>query len=347
MKHPRTHRWFKRPDGPARERGLPPPIRVRIPDGDAPDAARIDAEVRDALRGWPIVRLRLVGDLRRKTAFGRNPGPRLHGWVCGAVDRALCTCGVKCVRRSCPSHQLLGRHEVGPGSGIGDPWAPIALRASMAMQGRGVAGATTRIELVLAGRAAEGADRVVSSLGNDRDGDVDWRTIQYIQAGAETEPRWRSAKKVSPGDMLLPLDEVSEPRLRSGRLTWAFLSPTTLNRLGEEGTPHASFPLVLDRAGRGLATWMHRTGHRGPRLPGDDLLRASRGIETAADHTRIVELAARSVGGVADGPDAIGSLLGSVTWKGDFTPFERLLRAIHYVGMGPARAHGFGEVELG
>ncbi len=347
MKHPRTHRWFNRPDARHADRGLPPPIDVAVPPGAPADTPVIDAAVADALRGWPIVRLRLVGDLRRKTAFGRNPGPRLHGWVCGAVDRALCTCGLKCVRRSCPSHQLLGRHEVGPGSGIGDPWAPIALRASMAMQGKGVIGATTRIELILAGRSARDADQLVRALGNDRDGDVDWRTIQYIRASAEDEPRWRSAKKVPAEDMLLPLADVAEPRARSGRLTWAFLSPTTLNRLGEVGTPHAAFPLVLDRAGRGLATWMHRTGHRGPRLPADDLLRAARSIEIAADHTRVVELAARSVGGVSEGPDAIGSLLGNVTWKGDFAPFERLLRALHYVGMGPARAHGFGEVAFG
>ena len=346
MKHPRTHRWYRPPDRSSRDRSDEALLDVDFPPGAAPPADRIDAAVADALAGWPIIRLRLGGELRRKIAFGRNPGPRIHGIIANAVDGALCTCGERCVRRSCPSHQLLGRHEVGPGSGIGDPWAPLALRVSMATHGKTLQGATTRIELVLAGPAAHGADRIVAALGNDLDGDVDWKTIQYIQASETDEPRWRSAKKVPATDMLLPLDRVSEPRLRSSRLTWAFRSPTPLNRLGERGRPHAAFPVVLDRAGRGLATWMHRTGHRGPRLPAQDLLRAARSVEVAADHTRVVELETRRVGGVAEGPESVGSLLGNVTWKGDFTAFARLLRAVHYVGMGPARAHGFGEVEL-
>jgi hypothetical protein len=91
---------------------------------------------------------------------------------------------------------------------------------------------------------------------------------------------------------------------------------------------------------------MHRTGHKGPRLPADDLLRWAREVETASDNTRPIELAAQSVGGVPEGPEQIIGLLGPVTWTGDFAPFDRLLRAVHYVGMGPARAHGFGEVEF-
>jgi hypothetical protein len=346
LKHPRTHRYFNRPDLPPKDHRAPPPLEYRIPPGQPQSPERIDAAVADALRGWAVVRLRVVGDLRSKIAFGNNPGPRLHGLICGAVDRALCTCGSSCVNRACPAHQLLGRHEVGPGSGIGDPWAPVALRVSRATHGRAITGTTTRIELVLAGRAAVNAAEFVRALGNDRDGEVDWRTIQYLQGGAEGEPRWRAAKTVASEDMLLPLDVVGEPRLRSRRLTWMFHSPTTLNRLGEFGSPHVAFPLILDRAGRGLATWMHRTGHRGPHLPSHDLLRAAARVETAADHTRVIGLATHTVGAGDEGPDSIGALMGSVTWKGDFTPFARLLRAIHYVGMGPARAHGFGEVEL-
>jgi hypothetical protein len=186
----------------------------------------------------------------------------------------------------------------------------------------------------------------VLDSGNDRDGDIDWRTIQYIEADEDKEPRWRTAKKVESETMLLPLDRVTEPRFRAGRLMWTFVSPTTMNLHGELGVPHGGFPLVVDRAGRSLATWMHRTGHSGPRLPADDLLRSARNVETRADHTRGIELAAQSIGGGEEGPEQVIGLLGSITWKGDFAPFERLLRAVHYVGMGPARAHGFGEVEL-
>jgi hypothetical protein len=306
----------------------------------------VDGAVGDALRGWPVVRLRAIGEMRRNVSFGHSPGPRLHGIVAAAVDGRLCTCGPRCIRRACPSHILLGRHEVGPGSGIGDPWAPVALRVSMAKRGKVIRGTTVRIELALAGRGALGAADLVSSLGNDRDGDIDWNIIQYIEADEDKEPRWRTAKKVPAETMLLPLDRVTLPRIRSGRMRWTFQSPTTLTRHGERGTPHGAFPLVLDRAGRSLATWMHRTGHQGPRLPADDLLRAARNIETAADHTRHILLASSSVGGVAEGPEQVIGLLGSVTWTGDFAPFERLLRAVHYVGMGPARAHGFGEVEF-
>ena len=93
---------------------------------------------------------------------------------------------------------------------------------------------------------------------------------------------------------------------------------------------------------------MGRTGHRGPRIPVDDCLRAVGAAELKADHTRVVDIPDQLLG--ADGsrkdepPERSDALIGSATWTGQFRGIEPLLRLIHYVGMGPGRQHGLGDI---
>ena len=110
-------------------------------------------------------------------------------------------------------------------------------------------------------------------------------------------------------------------------------------------------PLVVDRIGRTLSTWLKRSKHRGPLLPDADLLRAAAGAVLSANHTRIVAVPATLVGAESTErrvgpPEMVASLIGSATWTGDFRGLEPLFRAAAWVGMGPGRQNGLGELSV-
>jgi len=148
----------------------------------------------------------------------------------------------------------------------------------------------------------------------------------------------------------LPLDLLNEPRIRKGRLTLTFLSPTPLVRRLERGVVVPELPLVIDRITRGMGAWMGRTGHKGPRLPVDDLLRVAAAAKLVADNTRTVEIPSRLLGAQGneeeDEEARVPSLMGSITWKGDFSGLSPLLRAVHHLGMGPGKQYGLGEINV-
>jgi len=91
-------------------------------------------------------------------------------------------------------------------------------------------------------------------------------------------------------------------------------------------------------------------------LPVDDILRAAGGVKVSADHRRtllVPDVLLAAPGARAFRPmeregsetsDGTTALIGSITWSGDFSGLLPLFRAVQYLGMGPGRQHGLGQV---
>ena len=343
---PITHKWVRRrtPE-PKPVDDEVPVLEVRAPAGRAPEADDLADRITAALVGWPILHMRLTGSLQATARFGRNPGRWARQHVLKAVDDALCTCpGLRCTRAECRAGRLLGRHgkEGGPD---GEAWSPMALRPADMPNGSMDKG-DVRVEVVLAGAEATslGGD-FAAALRGDVGGPVRWTAVQALVWGAG-ELRWRKVQEEGPPP-LLALDEVTTPRLGRQRLTLGFLTATPIARQGEVGTPKPDLALFVDRMSRTLGAWMGRTAHKGPRLPVDDMLRAAGEATIAADHTRVIQVPGMLLGAAGQQgsmDDRVPAMTGSITWKGQFGGLAPLLRAAHYVGMGPGRQHGLGQI---
>jgi hypothetical protein len=324
-----------------------------VPTGRAPAARELASEIREALAGWPIVLLRVVGRAEGRTNLGRHPGRWARRELIAAVDQHMCTCpGLRCTRTDCAANRLLGRHGRFDAPD-GEAWAPFAIRATDMPQGRFEERADLKFEVVFAGREAVSAiPGLLPALADpprtdERGPKLTWTAVHALRLDDEGEMRW---KKVDPSGPppLLPLDDLASPRVRSSRLTLTFLSATPMSRSGERGRPGADFALIADRMTRSLGAWMGRTAHRAPRLPVDNILRTAGKAELVADHSRLVELPGLLLGasGAGAGDDRVPSILGSITWRGEFEGLAPLLRAAHYLGMGPGRQHAIGQVAI-
>jgi hypothetical protein len=357
---PRTHKWRRR-EGAETPHAPPEPrvLHAYVPGGEAHDPARVRAAVEAALRDWPVALIRLVGKLEDRAKTGRHPGRWLRTRIGWDVDKRLCDCDApRCTRASCTAWRLLGRHGHGRATDA-EGFSPFVLRASSIPETSADKGAELRCEVVLAGaEATSAAPRLLDALLDPPDpppGEpgIDWRWAHALCLDGGGELRWQRVDGegggLPPGSALplLPLDRLPEPRVRAGRLTLSFLSATPIVLRGESGQPSADLSFVVDRMTRSLGAWMGRTGHHGPRLPVDDLLRAAASARVAADHHRIVEIPTRMLGleGVqAQEEERTPSMTGAITWTGDFEALAPLLRAVHYVGMGPGRQWGLGEL---
>jgi len=323
-----------------------------VPGGEPPPHEQLAEACRVALAGWPVVLLKLVVRIEGRTDLGRHPARWVRRQLLAAVD-TICTCGGnRCTRDGCRANRLLGRHGKGP-SPDGEAWAPFVIRAADTMQGRIEERASLTFELVLAGhQCVSELPALVAALSEPpppppNGARITWPTVQALRL-REGELVWR---KVDPdaAPPLLPLDQLSRPVVRPGRLTLSFLSATPMGRQGEQGTPTADFSLVMDRLSRSLGAWMGRTGHRGPRLPVDDLLRLAAVAKVTADHSRTLSLPGMLLGAAGSrdvGDERTPALLGSITWTGDFRGLAPVLRAAHYLGMGPGRQHGLGQISI-
>ena len=331
----------------------PGQLEAHVPGGAPPPHEQLLEACRTALVGWPVVFLRIVVRIEGRTDLGRHPARWVRRELLAALDHGLCSCdGRRCTGDGCRANRLLGRHGKGP-SPDGEAWAPFVIRAADSMQGKIEERESLTFELVLAGRnSVAELPGLVAALrsppplvpGAPR---LTWSAIHALRLDGD-ERVWR---RVDPEaePPLLPLDELTRPVVRPGRLTLSFLSPTPMGRQGEQGRPTADFTLVMDRMSRSLGAWMGRTGHRGPRLPVDDLLRAAAGARLAADHSRVLSLSSMLLGASGsrdEGDDRTPSLLGSITWTGDFRGLGPVLRAAHYLGMGPGRQHGLGQISI-
>jgi hypothetical protein len=351
-----TEKWFRRDQRPP-EPDLPiPRLKAEVPAGAPPAAALIADRTAAAFAGWPILNLRLLGSLRGNHAFGNNPGRWARQHLGEVIDQ-LCICGGdRCRYPDCPAGMLLGRHGKGPRP-EGEAWAPFVLRPIDLPTGKVRERTNLKMEIVLAGdEAVNQAPRLIRALGDlpepaPHAPTITWSTIQALVLGDEGELRWR---KVDLGGEapLLPLERLAEPKIRRGRLMLTFLTPTPLSRQGEEGDPTAELSLIVDRMTRSMGAWMGRTGHKGPRLPVDDLLRAAGEATISADNSRILEIPASLLGasGSRDEDDGVvarvPALTGSITWRGEFSALAPLLRAAQILGMGPGRQHGLGQITI-
>lgn len=324
-----------------------------MPGGAPPPAEQLAEACRQALAGWPIVLLKMVVRIDGRTDLGRHPARWIRRHLLEAVDHGLCRCsGNRCTYDDCPGNRLLGRHGKNPGPD-GEAWAPFVVRAADTMQGRIDERASLSFELVLAGeKSVSELPALLRALQSPppplpRAARVTWATVQALRL-QDGELVWRKVDPEAPLP-LLPLDQLTRPVVRPGRLTLSFLTATPMGRQGERGEPTADFSLVVDRLSRSLGAWMGRTGHRGPRLPVDDLLRLAANAKLTADHSRVLALPGAMLGAAGsreEGDDRTPSLLGSITWTGDFRGLAPVLRAGHYLGMGPGRQHGLGQISV-
>ncbi len=350
----RTHKWLRTDRAP--EAAQPAPLlKARVPAGAPADAGRIADATVAALAGWPIVVFRAIGVMKGRESFGRTPGRWARRHVGEAIDR-FCICrGPRCRYDDCPAGHLLGRHGKGGPTVDGEAWAPLTIRPADLPQGKVSERTNLKMEIVLAGDTAVGAGPTLVEALRDppppegpRAPTVTWSTIQTLVLGDEDELRWKKVDLDGPPP-LLPLERLAEPRVRRTRLTLTFLTPAPMSRMGEAGVPTADLSLIVDRMTRSLGAWMGRTGHKGPRLPVDDLLRVAAEATLSADNSRVVELPAAMLG-AATGKEAAGDrvpgLTGSITWTGDFSALAPLLRAVHHLGMGPGRHHGLGQIAI-
>lgn len=346
-----TRTWRRRDAAPRPEPAAPAGrITVAVPKGDAPPASVLSERIRSALRGWPVVVLRASGTLNGKAKVGPWRGLWMRSQIGELVDRTLSRdAGLA----------LLGAHT--PGRVIGGAWAPIAIRTSPLGEDRIRPDSDVRIEIVLHGRAAHASGELIRALLKPagglagEEGFVRWRTIQHLVCDDAGEARWRACEpKVAA--TLLPLDRLTEPRVRSRRVMVNFQSPGAIARRGEAGEPWPEFVVLVDRIGRTLSTLLKRSNHSGSRLPDDDLLRVAGSARLVANHTRVVEVPAALVG--ADPPrfdrrsptpppeELVASLIGSATFSGEFEGLKPLLQAATWMGMGPGRQNGLGEISI-
>ncbi|MBJ93643.1 MAG: hypothetical protein CMP23_04125 [Rickettsiales bacterium] len=353
---PRTHRWYKNQRPGGRREPEPERLRVRVPQGKVEDPARVAEATREALKGWPVVVLKLVGTPDESFRIGRHPGRWLRKYIGHCIDSELCSCqGPRCILPECKAHRLIGRHAVST-KPDGEAWAPWVIRAAGTATGSIKKGQPIRCELVFAGAESVAVlpDFLRMLRGQPqappREPNVDWGTIQNLVLDADGEGRWRKSEPESIASALLPLERLTEPALRPRRLVVTFLSTTPLGRREETGIPSGNLPLFIDRVGRSMGAWMGRTSHRGPRLPIDDLLRCASEATLVADNTNLVRVTSALLGAAgsqtADGPIDVPALLGSMTFKGDLSGLAPLLRAASYLGLGPGRQHGLGQIAL-
>ena len=350
---PRTHKWL-RTDRPPEATPLLPELHARIPGGVAPEAAELAHAIRAALVGWPIVILRVVGRVEGRLQLGRHPGRWVRAEIGRIVDERMCICdGPRCTRDDCWAGSLLGRHGKGP-KPEGEAWAPFTVRAAEMPEGNITERGNIKFELVFAGWSAiEQIPSLVRALQDPPPppygaGTITWTAIHALRVDEDGDPRWKKVDLDGPPP-LFPLDRVSEPRVRRGRLTLTFLTATPIALQGEQGTPTAELSLVVDRMSRSFGAWMGRTGHRGPRLPVEGMLKAAAAATLAADNSRPVEVPGMLLGAAGSREDMdarTASLIGSITWKGDFSGLAPLLVAAHYIGMGPGRQHALGQIVI-
>jgi hypothetical protein len=352
---PRTHKWVRREGASPRPAPDREQLTVRLPDGDAPEGDDLAQGMIDALKDWPIVILRVVGHADGRLKLGTNPGRWVRSRLGGIIDDVLDGgSSPRITNPNSPAHRLLGRH--GRGSKPdGEAWAPFVVRADGMPEALGDKGGDLRFELVIAGeKAVSEVPALVAALRAGHppppgEPNVDWRTIQALTLDEDGDPRWKTVPVGASEVALVALDRITEPRVRKGRMVFAFLTATPLARRGDVGEVHGDFSLVLDRLCRSMGAWMGRTSHRGPRIPVDDALRAAANIELVSDGTRMVEIPTRLIaaeGAQVDAEDRVAALTGVVTWRGDFSGLAPLLRAAHWVGMGPGRQHGLGQVSI-
>lgn len=330
-----THRWRKAD-------GLPSPHDVdgapkyQLPEGDPPPVDELEENTRRALHGWPVAVLRLVGTAQDRHSLGRSPGR----WLRAALLEAT---------YDTPAAPLLSGQDRQRGQDTG--WGPLALHAAQMEGGRLSDGDDVRCEVVLAGRRALhlGAALVEAlEAPPDPDAKVHWTTVRQMVADEDGELMWR---RIPPRSRLQPLalDQLQDPPLRRQRLMVQFPNGASLGRTAAV-LPDLS--LIVDRMGRTLVEWMRRTGHDGPLLPVDDLVRATRGANAAANHTQLLHLPVVLLGEEPPAPGATVDeqkaplLAGSATWTGDFSGLGPLLRAAAVVGVGPGREYGLGETAL-
>jgi hypothetical protein len=358
---PKTRTWRRGEALPSPE---PPASRivVEVPPGPAPDGKDLADRVRASLAGWPVVVLRLVG----RTNEVANPGTWKGRWLRGQIGLL-----VDATVHPDAAFTLLGPHD--PGTRIsGGAWAPIAIRSSTLPDGRLSEGTDIRAEVVLHGRAAHHAGQLVQALmapSLDRVVEpslIEWSTVQHLTCDDDGDLRWRTSG-IDARPTFLPMDRIQEPSIRKTRLMMTFLSPAAIAQRGEVGEAWPELPVIVDRIGRTLSTWLKRSKHRGPLLPDGDLLRAAAAARLVANHTRAVPLAPSLVGAEPPpvperrgppgrrGPppppppiiqERVPALVGSATWAGQFEGLIPLLRAASWVGMGPGRQNGLGEISV-
>jgi hypothetical protein len=352
---PRTHRWIRPQGEPRRPDAKPGQLTVHIPDGAPPAAEDLAEAMREALAGWPIVVLRVVGHAHGKLKLGRNPGRWVRTRLGDIIDNVLDGGGSpRITNPNSPAHRLLGRHGRG-NKPDGEAWAPFVVRAHGMPEALGDNGGDLRFELAIAG--AKAVSEVPALVAAMRAGHrpppgepkVDWRTIQALQLDEDGDPRWKTVPQGADKVSTVALDKISEPRVRKGRMVFAFLTATPLARRGDVGEAVPEFPLLMDRLCRSMGAWMGRTSHRGPRIPVDDALRASAQVVMVNDGTTKVEVPTRLIaaeGAQIDAEERIAAVEGVVTYRGDLAGLAPLLRAAHWVGMGPGRQHGLGQVAI-
>jgi len=217
------------------------------------------------------------------------------------------------------------------------------------------------VEIVLTGRAAHASGELIRALLSpaaglaDEPGFVRWRTVQHLVCEEGRDARWRkSAPSVAAPPVAVDL--VAEPKVRTRRVMVNFLSPVAMARKDETGEPWPDFVVLVDRIGRTLSTLLKRSKHDGPRLPDLDLLRAAATATLVTNHTRIVQVPSSLVG--AEPPrfdrrmptpppeERVASLVGTATFTGDFSALKPLLQAASWIGMGPGRQNGLGEIAI-
>ncbi|MEE2829032.1 MAG: CRISPR system precrRNA processing endoribonuclease RAMP protein Cas6 [Myxococcota bacterium] len=370
--NPRTHRWFRREQEQSARSGdagdRPQPVMsARIPAGQASSADELSRAICAALDGWPIVLLRVTGRVEGKgkgVKLGKLPARWIRSDLLGIVDAQLCSCnGPRCIDSQCTANRLFGRHGK-LGKTDGEAWAPFVLRTADTVNGTVPPGRPVSFEIVFAGDATREVGRFAAALNNPAQPmdqhPVRWSTVHALVFGEDRELRWRKVDPMAATPPLLELAELAEPRVRPSRLVLTFLSPTPIARQGERGEASPDLSLALDRMTRSLGAWMGRTGHRGPRLPVDDILRAASDSKVRSDHRRSMRVpdALLSAPGAREAAprerasrerledEGTTALTGSITWTGDFVGLAPLLRAVHYLGMGPGRQHGLGQVAI-
>jgi len=354
--HPRTHRWYKNQRPGARSAPEPERLQVTVPSGAMPDHGAVAQATLEALKDWPIVILKLVGTADAAVRVGRHPGRWLRKHIGHSIDAGLCSCGgPRCHLSDCKANRLIGRHAI-TSKPDAEAWAPLVVRAANTDTGKIKIGQPLRCELVFAGAASISALPDLLELlqgapeAPPNEPSIQWNTIQYLSLDEDGEPRWRKASPDTVSSAQLALDRITEPAIRPSRLVVTFLSSTPLGRRHETGLPNTDLALIVDRMGRSLGAWMGRTGHRGPRLPIDDLLRCAGACTLVADNTTVVRVTSALLGSSGsqdeEGPEEVPALLGSITFKGQFEGLTPMLRAVSYLGMGPGRQHGLGQVTV-